>query len=94
VYTNQITLVDALVGRKFKVTLMDGRVLPMHLTDIAAPGYQICIPGEGVPIWDDVHNEVIGKGNLYIEFNVEWPSNRSDEIWGLLVNAFHALPKP
>jgi DnaJ-class molecular chaperone len=91
VYTHPITLVDALVGRKFKVPLMDGRVLPMHLTDIAAPGYQICIPGEGVPIWDDVHNEVIGKGNLYIEFNVEWPSNRSDEIWGMLVAEFHKL---
>lgn len=88
VYTQNITLVDALLGRKFKVPLMDGRVLPMHLTDIAAPGYKICINGEGVPIWDDVHNEVVGKGNLYIEFSVDWPINRSDEIWNQLVAAF------
>jgi DnaJ-class molecular chaperone len=91
VYTQNITLVDALLGRKFKVPLMDGRVLPMHLTDIAAPGYKICISGEGVPVWDEVHSEVIGKGNLYVEFNVEWPINRSDEIWGQLVAAFRDL---
>jgi DnaJ-class molecular chaperone len=88
VYTHNITLVDALVGRKFKVLLMDGRVLPMHLTDIAAPGYKICINGEGVPIWDEIHNEVVRKGNLYVEFNVEWPLNRSDDIWADLVAAF------
>ena len=88
VYTQNINLVDALVGTDFKVMLMDGRVLPMHLTDIAAPGYKVCISGEGVPVWDDVHNTIIGKGNLYIEFNVEWPINRSDNIWRDLVKAF------
>ena len=88
VFTQKITLVDALVGRKFKVPLMDGRVLPMHLTDIAAPGYKICIRNEGMPIWDDLHAEVIGKGNLYVEFDVEWPCNRSDEIWKQLVESF------
>jgi DnaJ-class molecular chaperone len=88
VYTQNITLVEALVGRKFKIPLMDGRVFPMHLTDIAAPGYQICINREGVPIWDEVHAEVIDKGNLYVEFNVDWPINRSDQIWTDLVTAF------
>ncbi|KAH0789459.1 dnaJ subfamily B member 1-like [Histomonas meleagridis] len=88
VFTQNITLVEALIGKKFKVPLMDGRVLPLHLTDIAAPGYKICVNGEGVPIWDDVHNEIVGKGNLYIEFNVEWPINRSDEIWKQLTTAF------
>ena len=88
VFTQKITLVDALVGRKFKVPLMDGRVLPMHLTDIAAPGYKICIRNEGMPIWDELHAEVIGKGNLYVEFDVEWPCNRSDEIWKQLVESF------
>jgi DnaJ-class molecular chaperone len=90
VYTQNMTLTDALLGRKFKVTLMDGRVLPLHLTDISAPGYRICISGEGVPIWNDVHSEVIGKGDLYVEFKVEWPINRSDEIWGSLVSTFKA----
>lgn len=88
VFTQKITLVDALVGRKFKVPLMDGRVLPMHLTDIAAPGYKICIKNEGMPIWDDLHSEIMGKGDLYVEFDVEWPSNRSDEIWKQLVESF------
>lgn len=88
VYTQQITLVDALLGTDFKVMLMDGRVLPMHLTDIAAPGYKICINGEGIPIWDDVHNAVVGKGDLFVEFEVEWPINRSDNIWKDLVKSF------
>jgi DnaJ-class molecular chaperone len=88
VYTQNITLTEALVGRKFKVPLMDGRVLPMHLTDVSAPGYKICIAGEGVPIWDEVHGKVAGKGNLYVEFNVEWPMNRSDYIWENLVTSF------
>jgi DnaJ family protein B protein 13 len=90
VYTQNITLVEALVGRKFKVPLMDGRVLPMHLTDIAAPGYTICISGEGVPIWDDIHSTVLRKGDLFVEFNVEWSINRSDEIWTDLVTALKA----
>jgi DnaJ-class molecular chaperone len=90
VFTQNFTLVEALVGRKFKVPLMDGRVLPMHLTDIAAPGYTICISGEGVPVGDDVHSEVLRKGDLFIEFNVEWPINRSDEIWADLVTELKA----
>jgi DnaJ-class molecular chaperone len=90
VYTQNITLPEALLGRKFKVPLMDGRVLPMHLTDISAPGYKICISGEGVPIWDEVHSKVIGKGNLFVEFNVEWPINRSDDIWAELLAGFKA----
>lgn len=88
VFSQNITLVDALVGRDFKVPLMDGRLLPLHLTDIAAPGYKICISGEGIPIWDDVNGEITGKGNLFVEFNVEWPINRSDNIWKDLVKAF------
>lgn len=90
VYVQNITLVDALVGTDFKVMLMDGRILPMHLTDIASPGYKICIPNEGIPIWDDLHNTISGKGNLYVEFNVEWPMNRSDNIWKELVKSFQA----
>jgi DnaJ-class molecular chaperone len=90
VFTQHITLTDALLGRKFKVPLMDGLVLPLHLTDISAPGYRICINGEGVPIWDEVHNKVIGKGDLYVEFSVEWPVNRSDEIWASLVSSYKA----
>jgi DnaJ family protein B protein 13 len=90
VYTQNITLPEALLGRKFKVPLMDGRVLPMHLTDISAPGYKICISGEGVPMWDEVHSKVTGKGDLYVEFNVEWPINRSDDIWAELLAGFKA----
>ena len=88
VYTQDITLVDALVGTDFKVTLMDGRIIPMHLTDIAAPGYKICIPSEGIPIWDDLHGTISGKGDLFVEFNVIWPMNRSDNIWKELVKSF------
>ena len=36
---------------------------------------------------------VVGKGNLYVEFNVEWPLNRSDEIWGMLEDAFRKKPE-
>ena len=88
VLIQNITLVDALLGKDFKVSLIDGRNIPMHLTDIAAPGYKICIPNEGLPIWDEMKSEVIGKGNLYVEFNIEWPINRSDKIWKELVRSF------
>jgi DnaJ-class molecular chaperone len=91
VYTQNITLAEALTGRKFKVPLLDGRVLPMSLTEIASPGYKICVSGEGIPIWDEVHNEVTGHGNLYVAFSVEWPVNRSDAVWEQLVAGFQAL---
>jgi hypothetical protein len=74
-YTQNPTLVEALVGRKCKVPLIDGTVLPMHLTDIAAPVYPICISGEGVSIWDAIDSSALRKRDLFVEFNVEWPLN-------------------
>jgi hypothetical protein len=69
---------------------MDERVLSMHLTDIATPGYTICTRRDAVSIWDNIYSTVLHKRNLFVEFNVERPINRSDEIWLHVVTALKA----
>ncbi|KAL6184303.1 hypothetical protein ACLB2K_045706 [Fragaria x ananassa] len=70
----EITLLEALIGGKtLDLTTLDGRKLVVPLPDdvIRAPGDEMIVPGEGMPI----SSQPGAKGNLRIKFNVKFPSS-------------------
>ena len=54
---------------------LDGRTLNVRVRDIVRPGYCKVISGEGMP---DQKNPNM-KGNLVINFNVQFPNHLSEE---------------
>ncbi|XP_047157434.1 dnaJ homolog subfamily B member 13-like [Vigna umbellata] len=70
VVTQKILLVEALVGKTFNLTTLDGRELTIQVTDVVKPKFVLVVPNEGMPI----SKELGKKGNLRIKFDVMFPS--------------------
>lgn len=68
-YIAIITLEKALTGVTLDVPTLDGRQLPIPVNDIIQPGYEIVIPGEGMP-----NSKTGQKGNLRIQFQIDFPT--------------------
>ncbi|KAF8408041.1 hypothetical protein HHK36_007181 [Tetracentron sinense] len=75
VVNQRISLLDALTGKILNLTTLDGRNLPVPVTDIIRPGYEVVIPSEGMPI----SKELGKKGNLRIKFDIKFPSRLTAE---------------
>lgn len=75
VVNQEITLLEALTGKNLELTTLDGRNLVIPLTDIIKPGFEMVVPGEGMPI----SREHGRKGNLRIKFDVKYPSRLTAE---------------
>ncbi|CAM8956128.1 unnamed protein product [Rhodiola kirilowii] len=69
----KLTLLEALTGKTLKLVTLDGRRLSIDLTDVVAPGYEIVIANEGMPIASDPGK----KGVLKIKFDVKFPTKLS-----------------
>ncbi|KAK7368141.1 hypothetical protein VNO80_10163 [Phaseolus coccineus] len=70
VVIQKILLVEALIGKTFNLTTLDGRDLTIQVTDIVRPGFELVVSNEGMPI----SKEPGKKGNLRIKFDVVFPS--------------------
>ncbi|KAI4326659.1 hypothetical protein MLD38_031948 [Melastoma candidum] len=75
VINHELTLLEALTGKNLEFNSLDGRNLVIPLTDIVKPGYEMIIPGEGMPI----SREPGRKGNLRIKFDVKYPARLTTE---------------
>ncbi|KAI3726910.1 hypothetical protein L1987_66717 [Smallanthus sonchifolius] len=75
VVNQEISLLDALTGKTFELTTLDGRNLAVPITEIVKPGYELTVANEGMPI----SKEPRKKGNLRIKFDVRYPSRLSAE---------------
>lgn len=75
VIEQDITLLDALIGKTVEVKTLDGRNVMIPLTVIVKPGYELIVPNEGMPNSKEPRN----KGNLRIKFNVIYPSRLTGE---------------
>lgn len=69
IYTASISLADALTGTVVEVKMLDGRVLPIPITEIVKPNQPKRVPNEGMPLV----NSPGKKGDLVIEFDVQYP---------------------
>jgi len=74
----KISLCEALTGTEFKITHLDKRVLVVRNKpgEIIKPGQLKQITGEGMPISGDPFH----KGNLYIKFDVEFPTTMTADV--------------
>lgn len=74
-YRKSLTLHEALLGFAFPITHLDGRVLIVKSRpgEVVKPGDVKCIANEGMP----KHKSPYENGNLYIDFNIQFPSSNS-----------------
>lgn len=78
-YKHKLSLNDAIQCKPIKMTSLDGRILLIPVDQIQSPGSVKVIKGEGIASYDDsavagMDNQ-IGKGDLYIMFDIEFPTN-------------------
>ncbi|KAL3515630.1 hypothetical protein ACH5RR_022532 [Cinchona calisaya] len=71
----EIPLVQALTGCTISVPLLGGDKMTLSVDDIIFPGYEKCIPGQGMPI----SKEDGRRGDLRLRFLVEFPTDLSEE---------------
>ncbi|XP_057757594.1 uncharacterized protein LOC130976697 isoform X1 [Arachis stenosperma] len=75
VFTQKVSLVEALTGYTVQLTTLDGRNLTIPVNSIVSPSYEEVVKGEGMPI----PKEPSKKGNLRIKFNIKFPSRLTSE---------------
>jgi DnaJ-class molecular chaperone len=98
-YKHKLSLLHALTGTTIEIQTLDNRILPISLHDmICTPKNQKMIPNEGMPIVmkqegkDGSSSSVMNVtgdmkkkyGNLYIEFDIEFPIELSIQQQNLL----------
>lgn len=83
IHTAKIDLAGALTGVIIELTTLDGRVISVPVNDVVTPGYELKVPGEGMPITSASGK----KGDLIIRFNVVFPSNLSKQSKQLIRQA-------
>lgn len=76
--TLDITLTEALCGFLRSIEHLDGRKLLLRCPpgDIVQIGQIRRIHGEGMPFYENP----LRKGNLYVQFNIEWPKSYSPSL--------------
>jgi len=74
VFIANISLSQALIGTTLEIPTLDRRILSIALNEIATPKGKKIIPGEGLP-----HIKTGVKGNLVIEFNINFPEQLTME---------------
>lgn len=88
IYTATVPLGKALTGCVVDVPTLDGRLISIPINDIVKPGYQKVVPSEGMPISKDPTT----KGDLIIEFNIEFPNQLNPEQKRMLKEALLLPP--
>lgn len=83
VYTAKVPLGKALTGCTVEINTLDDRILHIPINDIVKPGYTKRVPGEGMPITQGQED----KGDLVIEFDIEFPQTLTPEKKDLIRKA-------
>ena len=78
----RVPLKEALCGFTTRVDTLDGRALHVNINDVIRPGYVKIVENEGMPI----SKQPGKKGNLRIEFTIDFPTYLSDEKKAALRN--------
>ncbi|XP_019169358.1 PREDICTED: uncharacterized protein LOC109165162 [Ipomoea nil] len=72
----EIPLVQALTGCTITVPLLGGESMTLELDDIIYPGYEMTVPGQGMPKPKNLEGQ---RGDLLLKFLVDFPTDLSDE---------------
>lgn len=68
--STSVTLAEAIGGTTVSVDTLDGRNVSVGVTEIVSPGYELVVPGEGMPIAKEPRT----RGDLRIKFDVQFPT--------------------
>jgi DnaJ-class molecular chaperone len=84
IFTAKISLLEALVGTKIDILMLDGRTVPVAINEIVNPTFTKVLKGEGMPL----SKKQTSKGDVKIVFDVVYPSmlsiSQKEEITKLL----------
>lgn len=88
-FIKDISLIEALRGFSFNITLLDNRKVTVKtkIGEIITHKNLKMVDNLGLPVYD----HTFSSGNLYIEFNVEFPSSLSQKQLEVLATV---LPQP
>ena len=75
VYRHRCSLNEALTGMTISLTTLDNRSLNVQVTEVVNPKFTKIVRGEGMPI----SKRAGQKGDLKIEFDIQFPRVLSDE---------------
>jgi len=70
-----ISLLQALIGFEKTFNHLDNHEVKIERTGVTPPGFTLKLEGEGMPL----HNSPDVTGDLYITFNINFPSKISEE---------------
>ena len=93
IYTQKISLVQALNSEPVSLITLDSRRLTIAMDEIISPQTVKMVKGEGMPIYnkEDPLNHLLFKekrGDLYIKFEIQFPKfidpEKKEEITRLL----------
>jgi len=83
-YKKRITLTEALLGCKFEIELLNGKRIAVDTSDmVISPNYRKVVSGKGMP----VQNKPGQFGDLYIDFDVEFPRQLNSSQKSLIRDA-------
>ncbi|XP_020594574.1 dnaJ homolog subfamily B member 13-like [Phalaenopsis equestris] len=75
IFTQKVSLAEALTGYTVHLRTLDGRSLTIPINSIIHPGYEEVVLREGMPIAKDPSK----RGNLRIKFEIRFPARLSSE---------------
>lgn len=88
IYTQKISLEDALLSQPVKIKALDGRNIVCTIDEIITPQTVKLIEGEGMPVAQDPSTDalsslrslsLIPRGNMYLRFDIQFPKKISTE---------------
>ena len=87
-YRHKITLQEAIKCEPVKIPLLDGRVILLAIDKIITPKTIKKIEGEGMKQFQkfDYMDKNVKKGNLYVSFEIEFPSMLNNEQRSQIAN--------
>eukprot|EP00040_Diaphanoeca_grandis_P042623 m.265461 g.265461 ORF g.265461 m.265461 type:complete len:313 (+) comp61891_c0_seq1:189-1127(+) len=83
VHVAKIDLAGALTGLIVELLTLDDRLISIPVNDVVSPGYELKVPGEGMPISKSPKL----KGNLILRFDVTFPRDLSEDSKRLIRQA-------
>ncbi|KAJ8315625.1 hypothetical protein KUTeg_007775 [Tegillarca granosa] len=86
IHRAKVPLGKALTGCTVEIVTLDERILHIPINDIIKPGYTKVVPGEGMPISTDCNDPKL-KGDLVIEFDIEFPTSLTPDKKDLVKRA-------
>jgi len=75
-YKAKISLKEALTGASLTVPTLDGRKVPLLITDIIKPGATRRIQGHGLPH----QKQPTKRGDLVVEFDIQFPDSLPEGV--------------